>query len=347
MLQDVQRAAGAHFGEWRGRQLALDYGDPNEEYQAVRRAMGLLDRSERGKLVLTGNDRIPWLQGMVSNDVRPLATGAPAVYACVLNATGHLLADLCIVNRGDNLLLDMERENLEKIFRLLDDYVITEDVEIADHSDALACLSVQGPLVDANRIRALCSDSAHVVPADHTGEGGVDIYLRAQEAPTLWQRLVAAGARPVGAKAAEVLRVEAGVPLYGVDMDESTIPLEANLEATHISHTKGCYVGQEVIARIHSRGHTNRALTGLLLEGECLPARDNKIFPAEGETNREVGWVTSAIRSPAIGGGIALGYVRHEHRAPGTRLRIAAEAGSIVARTTALPFYRRSGAVQA
>lgn len=343
LLHDVQRATGANFGEWRGRQVALDYGNPKEEYWAVRRAIGLLDRSERGKLVLTGDDRISWLQGMVSNDVRPLATGIPVVYACILNATGHLLADLRIINRSDSLLLDMDRVNLEKIFRLLSDFVITEDVEIADYSDALACLSVQGPLVDANHIRALSGDSAHVVPADHTGEGGVDIYLRVQEAPDLWQRLVSAGARPVGAKVAEVLRVEAGIPLYGVDMDESTIPLEANLESTHISYTKGCYVGQEVIARIHSRGHTNRALTGLLLEGNHLPARGDKIFPTEGETDREVGWVTSAVHSSAVGGGIALGYVRHEHRAPGTRLYITAKEGSIVAKATELPFYRRAG----
>ncbi|HXG23051.1 MAG TPA: glycine cleavage T C-terminal barrel domain-containing protein, partial [Chthonomonadales bacterium] len=117
----------------------------------------------------------------------------------------------------------------------------------------------------------------------------------------------------------------------------------ANLEATHISYTKGCYMGQEVIARIHSRGHTNRALTGLLLEGKWLPSRGNKIFPTDGETDREVGWVTSAVYSPAIGGGIALSYVRHEHRAPGTRLCIAAQEGSIAAKTTELPFYRRVG----
>jgi folate-binding protein YgfZ len=339
-LQDIQRATGANFGEWRGRLVALDYGNPEEEYRAVRRSMGLLDRSAQGKLVITGNDRLSWLQGMVSNDVRLLAGGALAIPACILNATGHLLADLRIINRGDSLLLDMEPENLEKIFRLLEEYIITEDVEIVDQTDALACLSLQGPHVNEQHLRAFCGNSAHVIPADHTDEGGVDIYLRTEDAPKLWREFLALGAHPVGAKAAEILRVEAGIPLYGVDMDENTLPLEANLEATHISHTKGCYVGQEVIARIHSRGHTNRALTGLLLERDPLPEHGDRVYPATEKTHREVGWVTSAVYSPALQRGIALGYVRHEYRAPGTPLQIASAAGLLFAKTAELPFYR-------
>lgn len=332
--------------------------DWQAEYRAVREAAGLLDRSSRGRLLLTGGDRLTWLQGMVSNDVRPLQTGVPVVQACILNATGHLLADIAVVNRGDSLLLDMARENVEKVRRLLEGYLILEDVEIADGSDALACLSVQGP----KAAEILAGAQAHppeplsnrapehraptLVPADHTGSGGFDLYLAAEDAPTLRERLVAAGAVEVGETAEEVLRIEAGIPKYGVDMDERTIPLEANLEATHISYAKGCYVGQEIIARIHARGHTNRALTGLVLEGatgQCphtplLPCAHTSLYPAQGETEREIGWVTSAAFSPVLNRAIALAYVRHEHRAPGTRLRAARADGDLLAVVTSLPF---------
>jgi len=327
----------------------MDERDWLTEYRAVREARGLLDRSARGKLAVTGRDRFTWLQGMVSNDVRLLEAGVPVVYACVLNATGHLLADLAIVRRGDSLLLDVARENREKIHRVLAGYIIMEDVEIEDWSDALACFSVQGPraaetMADGGwRMADLSRTPNTVVPADHTGSGGFDIYLPVEDAPALRERLLAAGVPEVGETAAEVLRIEAGIPKYGVDMDESTIPLEANLEATHISHNKGCYVGQEIIARIHARGHTNRALTGLVLEGvmgpdtPLLPYSHTLLYPAEGETEREVGWVTSAAWSPARERVIALGYVRHEHRAPGTKLRIARAEGDLAAMVTSLP----------
>lgn len=324
--------------------------DWQAEYRAVREAAGLLDRSSRGRLLLTGGDRLTWLQGMVSNDVRPLQTGVPVVQACILNATGHLLADIAVVNRGDSLLLDMARENVEKVRRLLEGYLILEDVEIADGSDTVACLSVQGPQAAEILAGAQAHHSEHrtptLVPADHTGSGGFDLYLAAADAPALRERLVAAGAVEVGEMAEEVLRIEAGIPKYGVDMDERTIPLEANLEATHISYAKGCYVGQEIIARIHARGHTNRALTGLVLEGatgQCshtplLPYARTSLYPAEGETEREIGWVTSAAFSPVLNRAIALAYVRHEHRAPGARLRLARADGDLLAVVTSLPF---------
>lgn len=348
-LYTVQHELGANFRDFGGWEKSGDYGDVMAEYRAVREHIGLLDRSERGKLVLTGSDRLSWLQGMISNDVRPLGSGEAQICGCVLNATGHLLADVRVINRTDSLLLDMTRDNAEKIYRLLDGFIITEDVEIVEQSDFLACLSVQGTDVKEAWVQEQVTrhDGALVAAADHTGIGGYDIYLKATEAPTLWHALIAAGARPVGEQAVEILRIEAGIPLYGVDMDESTIPLECNLEATHISHTKGCYVGQEIIARVHSRGHTNRALTGLVVQGSALPYKGDKLFPtlsAEGEA-REVGWVTSAAHSPRLGKVIALGYVRHEYREPDTNLRIIRDSRgtgdddeALSATVTTLPF---------
>jgi folate-binding protein YgfZ len=337
-LHTIQLEQGAHFGEYGEWEKPEYFCGCLDEHKAVREGMGLLDRSERGKLVLTGKDRYAWLQGMVSNDVRRLESGGASVYACVLNATGHLLADLHIVNRGDSLLLDMARENVRSIYQRLDGFLIVEDVEIVDQSDFLACVSVQGPKATEAWVREMSGSSAHVVAADHTGSGGFDIYCKSDEAPTLWKKLSEAGAQPVGEAAADTLRIEAGIPVYGIDMDENTIALEANLEQTHISYEKGCYVGQEIIARIHSRGHTNRALTGFILSGSELPHKGSKIFPTSGETDREVGWITSSTHSPSVGKAIALGYLRHELREPGVPLRIAHEDDSLTAQVAALPF---------
>jgi aminomethyltransferase len=151
-----------------------------------------------------------------------------------------------------------------------------------------------------------------IVAADHTGEGGFDVYLRATEAAGLRDKLTASGIPIIGESAAEMLRIEAGIPRYGVDMDESNIPLECNLEATHISHTKGCYIGQEIIARIHSRGHTNRGLTGFLVEGSELPKHGDRIYVTADAERREAGWLTSAVNSATVGRPISLGYLRHE-----------------------------------
>jgi folate-binding protein YgfZ len=340
VLYDAERDRGARFADYDGWEKPVDFCDCLSEYHAMREGVGLLDRSERGKLLVSGADRLTWLQGMISNDVRPLGDtdkGAKAVCGCVLNATGHLLADVKVINRGDSLLLDLFRPNLDKIHRLLDGFIITEDVQISDVSDSLACLSLQGPAATEAFVREH-AHGAQFVAADYTGLGGFDLYLDVSGAVALWTRLVDSGIAPVGEEAVETLRIEAGIPRYGADMDETTIPLECGIESSHISQTKGCYVGQEIIARIVARGHTNRALTGLLLEGSELPHKGDRILPTDGEADREIGWVTSACHSPLLGRGIALGYVRHESRAPGTHVRIDRGDGVVRAFTTDLPF---------
>ncbi len=338
VLYEAEQDRGANFSNYNGWEKPSDFGDCLDECHAARETFGLLDRAERGKLVLTGVDRYTWLQGMISNDVRSLSEGAAAISACVLNATGHLLADVRVINRGDSLLLDMDRGNVDKIYRLLDGFIITEDVEIVDQSDFLACLSIQGPGASEEWAVRFDSEGIQRFPSDYTGLGGFDLYVKVSEAAALWLRMVEAGAQPVGEEAAETLRIEAGIPRYSVDMDESTIPLECGLESTHISQTKGCYVGQEIIARIVVRGHTNRALTGLILEGSQLPRHGDKVYPPHREADREVGWITSATHSPLLGKAIALGYIRHEQRAPGTPLRIDREDGVILAEVCDLPF---------
>jgi folate-binding protein YgfZ len=305
-------------------------------YQAVRTAVGLLDRSDRGFIQVTGRDALPWLQGMVSNDVRPLGGDVSRIQACVLNSSGHLLADIALIATPAGILMEMERFRADQIMRVLESYIISEDVELRDLTGDWACLSLQGPGADA--LASASERGVTCVPADHTGSGGFDLYLSARDAAALKQRLLSQGAVPVDEVSEQVLRVEAGIPLDGADMDERTIPLEAGLGATHISEKKGCYIGQEIIARISARGHTNREWTGLLLGNAPLPDKGAQAHPPD-DLEREAGWVTSAAWSPHLGQGIALGYVRHEHREPGTILKLHMTDGVETATVAELPFY--------
>lgn len=342
------------------------------QVQTVRRHIGWWQREEIGFLTITGPDRFTWLQGMVSNDTRLLAEGKTEhLPVCFLDATGHLLSDGVLLSVAgahplatalglqgqDFLLAELPLATVGRILAHLDRLLIMEEVELADVSAKIAAFTLQGPDA-ASRFRrdtwasqtksgatfwGLLEFSCRIVQADHSGSGGIDLYFPVREMFTVQDALLSLETPEIGPDAVEALRVEAGIPRYGVDMDETVLAPEADLK-DHISLTKGCYVGQEIVARIDARGHTNRALTGLILDGAELPEPGAKLFfCAENEPPRETGRLTSVVPSaPTVGGGaIALGYVRHEHRAPGTRLSVGeeGEAGVTVAE---LPFYSRT-----
>lgn len=322
----------------RGRaEIVEDFGDPRAEYAAVRERVGLADRSARGRLLVTGPDARAWLQGLVTNDVRLLGARQPALPACILTPTGQVVTDLILVVTAEGVLLDLPRPALERAMVMLDGYLIAENARMEDRSDVTACLSLQGPGSGAALAAITLPAGAVAVPVDHTGHGGFDLYLAVADAAAAWRAARAAGARPVGEAALDVLRIEAGIPRLGAEIGERTLPAEAALDRTHVSDTKGCYVGQEVVARIRSRGHANRALRGLLLEGPDVPAPGDVLL-AEGDDRREVGRVTSAAWSPALAAPIALGYVRREACEVGTLLRADRDGGAVGARVVALPF---------
>lgn len=305
---------------------------------AVRHGCGLIERDDRALILVTGGDAYSWLQGMVSNDVRQLQERANRIRACILNATGHILADLAIVKHPAGLLLDFDLLCRERILALLEGFIITEDVELVDRNDTLVCLSLQGPIAPDVGSHVAVEMFEAAAPADHTGAGGLDFYVERSQSSALRKRLMELGAASVGQETIEVLRIEAGIPKYGADMDEETIPLEAGLEATHISYTKGCYVGQEIIARIQSRGHTNRSLTGFFAQGSGEPRPgDTILLPEEDAMAKPVGRLTSVAVSPDLGQTIGLGMLRHEYRTIGTRVR--SESGAELT-VTALPFFR-------
>src|SRR5947209_6081638 len=243
------------------------------EYAAVTEAAGVIDRSERGKLALTGAGAKEFLQGQVSNDVEALSPGT-GCYAAFLTPKGKMLGDLRILDAGSELLPDTERAALQPLFNRIRRFSIGFDVELHKRTPERGLLSLIGP--DADRIAAADelppTEQAHSpIAVDGIGarairtERGLDLLCLASETEALRAALTDRGALPVSEEAAECLRVERGRPRYGVDLDETVIPHEAGLNERAVSFTKGCYVGQETVARLHYRGKPNRHLRGLRL----------------------------------------------------------------------------------
>ena len=345
---------GAVLVNERGIELPERFSDPREEYQAVREQAGLIDLSFRAQIRMTGEDRTAFLQGMVSNDVQALRPGDGCL-AALLTEQGRIVADLRVYALDTCFLLDVDARIREKLIETLSRFIIADDVEMEDLSETQTTLALQGPLAPqvlaAAGIAAapgkmfqhveatLAGVTVRLVRASDTGEDGYEILVPKEQAELVWRTLLQVGAplglRPVGLIALNTLRIEAGIPWYGVDMDEGRIVLEVGLEPA-ISFRKGCYLGQEVVERASARGHINRKLTGLLVQGNTLPAGGDKLF----HDSQEVGWVTSAVVSPRLDRPIALGYVRREHLAPGTRLRIDRQGTPVIAEVTTLPFSR-------
>lgn len=350
-LHDIHQRTGATFGELNGREVVLRF-EGADPYGAARSAAVLADLSSRQVLRITGEDRVSFLHGMCTNDIKGLPDGR-ATYAAMLTNKGAMVCDARIWKRPSDLLLDFEPGLGPKAREFLEKYLISEDAEISDVSGEWGLLGLYGPkagavLKDAlgegevpeqNRFRPVAFEGQEVlvIGADLLAPGGVELLApRAVLAP-LYERLrekgQAHGLAPIGFEALEVLRVEAGVPRYGQDMEDKTIPLEANLERA-LHYNKGCYIGQEVIARATFRGHMNRKLMGLLL-GDQRPSPGAELKSGD----RKVGWITSVVRSPEKGQHVALGYVHRDFLEPGTKLAID---GHGTAEVQPLPFVKRA-----
>jgi folate-binding protein YgfZ len=347
-LNALHRAEGARIEDIDDARLPVHYGDPAEEYRAAREAVGLVDRSVIGKAVVTGRDRAAFLQGMLTNDVKGLQPGQGCA-AAFLDAHGKVTALLCVYALEDRLWLELPPGYTEKTLQALDRFLISEKAYFEAADDAFVVIAVLGPgagaLLDGLAGRALdLAPYAHaevaiagvpvrVIRRSETGGPGFHCWTAPEHGAALWRALREAGAAPVGQQALEVLRLEAGVPWYGRDVDDTVIMPETRLD-DRVHYQKGCYIGQEVVARVKYRGHVNRALSGLLLDGERVPAAGAKVF-ADG---KEVGRITSAARSIARGAVIALGYVRREHFEPGAAVTVQDGETTVPARVVALPF---------
>lgn len=352
-LFDTQRDSGADFVEFRGREVPERFTSLEKEYRVLGEKAGLLDLSVQAVVELRGRDRSRFLHGMVTNDIRSLSPGQ-GCYALMLTPQGRILTDMRVLCLEESLMLMVDADLVEKDLALLRKYIIADQVEVVDRSNDLAVLSLQGPKA-AEAIGNLCPEtSLPGAPFEHrlirvgnlsalcarmrrTASEGYDLIVSGGQSVELWNLLLQAGEpaglQPVGLEAWNVHRMEAGIAWYGIDMDEARIPLEAGLEEA-ISYSKGCYVGQEVVARATYRGQVNRKLMGLLLSSG-RPARGGDRLYRNG---REVGWVTDSAYSPRLRRAIALAYVRKESWDPGTTVGVESGGGRTDAEVTPFPF---------
>jgi len=357
-LTDLHRARGARMLEYQGWEIAIEFSGCARESCALRAGAGLVDLSYRGRLRITGRDRRTWLQGLVTQDLVGLPDGR-GVYSAMLNPQGHLLTDMRVFALPDSLLIDLPAATAAFVLEHLDSFLFMEKADIEDVTEELALIAVQGPKASAVVAACLSGEAAalsrwgvttarwretEVIAArtPRCGEDGFDLFVAAEQAAALYASL--SGQRPqlavdwVGWEALNHRRVEAGIPWWGHELDRSVVPPEARLEAA-ISKTKGCYVGQEIIARLDARGQVNNLLSGLFPDGDRIPSPGDVIWADD----RRVGRITSAIRSPQLERVIALGYVRREQSACGTALRIQHEGGVQEAVVTTLPFVPVAG----
>jgi tRNA-modifying protein YgfZ len=327
-------------------------------YRALREGAALVERVDRGRLLLTGTDRRSLLQGLLTNDIAALQPGS-GCYAALLTANGRMIADMRVLELAEGLVLDLARPLVSAMYTRLDDSIFTEDVQVRDISGDGVLLGVYGPaaaatlanaagdaglaavldgLVEhASRTQAIAGAGVTLVRSAEIGVDGFDLLVASDAAEAVRSALRSAGAVDVDRETTEVTRVEAGRPLFPVDMNEDTIPLEAGIESRAISLTKGCYVGQEIIIRILHRGggRVARRLVGLeMAAGAAVPP----VGASVSSQARAVGVVTSAVQSPALGRAIALATVHRDVAEPGTDVTVGDAAAPAVVH--ALPFVR-------
>ena len=355
-LYDLHRSLGAtFFMEEGGCELVERFQEPVQEHQAVRESVGLLDLPFRTLVRVTGTERTRFLNGMLTNDIARLETGK-GCYACMLTPQGKILADLEVYAFHDYHLLELGFQWKGQVLDHLNKYVIADDVSFEElQEDTL--IAIQGPRTGAALGRVLPRaplprherDCAELTLEDHpcrimqasiTGEDGYKLAISGTGAELVWRTLQEVGATPVGMIALNSLRLEAGIPWFGIDFDEGYFPQEAGIEDKAVSFTKGCYIGQEFVIRIAHRGHVNRCVRGLIIEGESLPHSGDRVLRDE----KEIGQLTSAARSPSLGKILALAMLRREAHEAGTAVHVVSDGKKISAEVTPLPFYRCSSA---
>jgi folate-binding protein YgfZ len=307
------------------------------EYEAISEACGVLDRSERGKLALTGDEAKTFLQGQVSNDVEALSPGS-GCYAAFLTPKGKMLGDLRILDTGHELLIDTERVALQELFNMIRRFSIGYEVQLHKRTLERGLLSLLGPGAGAvcglepgaEEHAHAAGEVAGIAARAVRTDLGIDLLCDAGDTSALAAALEQAGATPVAEATADIVRVEYGRPRYGIDLDDSVIPQEADLNARAVSFTKGCYVGQETVARLFYRGKPNRQLRGLRLSAPAWTGAEITFG------DRVVGRLGSIAESPALGP-IALALVRRE-APPGSHVSVGSD--EIKAVVVELPFER-------
>jgi folate-binding protein YgfZ len=327
-----------------------------EGYDAARGGAAVLERGGRGKIAVAGDDRKTYLHAMLTNDIATLQPGA-GCYAAYLTPQGRMITDLRVFEVGDMTLLEMDEAQAATVVEKLDAFVFTEDVKLGDLTSVFGELRVVGPSAASVVASALGTISTGAIASwpefanarvsfdgevvllavsRELGVPGFDLFVERPVVGRLGAALRSAGAAALSDSAAETLRIEAGTPLFGTDMDGETIPLEAGIESRAISFTKGCYPGQEVIVRVVHRGggRVAKRLVGLAVSGDAVPQAGDLLRAGD----REVGKIRSAVWSPGLGRPIALGYAHRDFTEPGTALQIDRAGTMLAAAVARLPF---------
>jgi folate-binding protein YgfZ len=364
-LKSEHEKLGATFADSFGCTLPRDYGDVAREYEFARESVGLLDKNYRAVISFTGQDRARYLNAMLTNNIRDLAPGHGNI-SLLLSPQGRIMAEVETLALADRLLVISHAMIRQRLIETFDKFIIMDDVTLEDLTDRTGTLALEGPKTSAI-VRELCGldldsldelghadaiakkteaaakkDGAEIpcriVKYSRGANPGADFITAREHLHALWNLFLEATRRhaggPVGYAALNILRLEAGIPWYGVDFDENQIPHQAALEKTHINFSKGCYTGQEIVERVRSRGHIQRQRVMLRFSPDAVPNNGEALFAdaqnavkADAETAAEVraervevGFITSAAKVPASGAIIGMGYVRHEHAAPGAKL---------------------------
>lgn len=336
---------------YRGAITAAHFDSPRKEFAALAEGCAVYDLGFLGRISITGSDRVRWLNGMVSNNVRDLAIGH-GVYSFLLNAQGRILGDMHIYNLGESILVETDRRQIDKLVATFDHYIIMDDVALADISDKETAIGIGGPGsreilrnagIEISELKPLqietprcacdcnCLECTVIRGEEIEGEH-YEIWLDPSAAHKTWQALIEAGATGVGCETLDTWRIARGVPLYGVDIRERDLPQETE-QMRALNFNKGCYVGQEIVERIRSRGNVHRTFAGFQIEASAeasgiAATPGSKVFSGE----KEVGEITSAANIPMRSGErtIALGYVRREHAESGQILTVGGTRASVV-----------------
>jgi len=356
-LVEIQQQLGADFMVYGNWLMVSRFQDPTTEHLAVRQTVGLIDLSNYGSMKIWGSEAIQFLNGLVSNDVKTLAQGK-GMRAAFLTGHGKVRALCRVLNLGNEFLVVNEPQTHDKILKYVFPFSYAGDFKVEDASNSYRALSVQGPkahlvmkevcfepvpeLLEYSWFSTLIAGhNATVVRSSRSGSPGFDVLVPKEGLKDVWDFILLKGRFhsivPFGIDALESLRIEAGIPVYGVDLDESNMLLESGLDDA-VSFTKGCYTGQEAVAMATYRGHVSKKLSGIAVSGEIVPARGDVVE----KDGKEIGTITSSLRSPSLDSVIALAHIKYGFFEPGNEVQVVSEVGKIPASIVELPFYKTS-----
>jgi folate-binding protein YgfZ len=336
-LAALHRSAGAKMGVWFGCALPDYFGDAAAEYRNARDTVALIDKNYRAYLSFTGPDRVRYLNAILTNNIKDLATGQ-GIVSLLLNPQGHILAEIETYAFADRLLCVSYAMIRERLIEWLEKYIIMDDVTLTDETPRYGSLALEGPKAaaliqevsgaDITKYEELSSHRGAagsipclIVKRSPGAVHGAEFVAEREKLAEVWQILSDAarwhGGGPMGYTALSALRLAQGVPWFGYDFGEKQIPHEAGLQDSHISYTKGCYTGQEIVERVRSRGQVNRQRIELIFSGDAVPQAETPLTM----DGKEVGYVTRAARTPEPPRILGMGYVRKEGSAAGSVLQ--------------------------